>query len=47
MKNVPVRDKKEAQEDPDVRAVIAEVETDLGEPIKCFLVRGGIPRTGC
>ena len=31
MKNVPVRDKKEAQEDPDVRAVIAEVETDLGE----------------
>ena len=31
MKNVPVRDKKEAQEDPDVRAVIAEVEADLGD----------------
>ena len=31
MKNVPVRDKKEAQQDPDVKAVIAEVEADLGE----------------
>ena len=31
MKNVPVRDKKEAQEDPDVRAVITEVEADLGD----------------
>ena len=31
MKNVPVRDKKEAQEDPDVKAVIAEVEAALGD----------------
>ena len=31
MKNVPVRDKKEAQQDADVKAVIAEVEASLGD----------------
>ena len=30
-KNVPVRDKKEAQQDADVKAVIAEVEASLGD----------------